>query len=302
MRSLVPVAMIAITAIPFLGPRPARAGRCSTGLISGGEHCGECPDPTTLPKPCPEGEELVIYDLDKPFGFDGTTTSSVTIRAADKSPCGPDFAKQEPVDGYMVACWGPPDDRGCRELHTPNNGYMCLRIADEPLGCSGECADVRTGQIAISTAGAADRFICPPTDPVTCRSTRGSGEERFRLWIGGLCSTNGCEINDPGTPADDAPDADTCTSEWGATLFGYSRGRAGKASPPGFYHWKTGTFSLEVTDGKSTCGSLGECLGRPGNRHPWTLRIVGTPRPGSKVPCLGGDVCSPLAEGDPGCL
>ena len=88
----------------------------------------------------------------------------------------------------------------------------------------------------------------------------------------------------------------------GATLFGYSRGKNGKASPPGFYHWKTGSFDLEVTDGKATCGSLGKCLGRPGNRHPWTLRIVGTPRPGSKVPCLGSDACSPLPAGDPGCV
>jgi hypothetical protein len=307
---LVVVAVAAVIGLAL--PRIAAAGRCNTGLISGGFHCGSCPDPASLPNPCEPGEEEVIFDLSQPFGFDGTSTSSVTIRAANGSPCGTGFEKTEKVDGYMVGCWGPPDTDGCRELHTPNNGYMCLRIDDEPLGCPGECATVRTGQIAISTAGAADRFICPPKDPVTCRSTRGDGrEERFRLWIGGLCSTNGCEINDPGTPNDDSAGPDTCTSEWGATLFGYSRGKAGKASPPGFYHWKSGSFDLEVTDGKSTCGTLGECLGRPGNRHPWTLRIVGTPvqaRVGQdpwgppKVPCLGADDCSPLPSGDSGCL
>jgi hypothetical protein len=179
---------------------------------------------------------------------------------------------------------------------------MCLRINDEPLGCSGACSSVRTGEIAISTAGAADRFICPPTDPVTCRSTRNGGRQQFRLWIGGLCATNGCEINDPSNPADDSPGPDTCTSEWGATLFGYSRGRVGKESPRGFYHWKSATFDLEVTDGRSTCGTLGQCLGQQGKLVPWTLRIVGTPRPGSKVPCLPSDPCSPLPANDPGCF
>jgi hypothetical protein len=299
-RTAIVVAFAA--ALAFVSASDSHASRCSTGLISGGAHCGECPDPTTLPNPCGPGEELVIYDLDKPFGFDGTSTSSVIIRASDHSPCGDNFEQQEAVDGYMVACWGPPDGDGCREIHTPNNGYMCLRIKDDPLNCPGECGTVRTGQIAISSAGAADRFICPPKDPNTCRSTRGSGEERFRLWIGGLCSTNGCQVNDPTNRADDTVDGDTCTSEWGATLFGYSRGKMGQASPPGFYHWKTGSFDLEVTDGKSTCGTLGKCLGRPGNRHPWTLRIVGTPRPGSKLPCLGSDACSPLPAGDPGCV
>src|SRR5690242_13390294 len=94
---------------------------------------------------------------------------------------------------------------------------------------------------------------------------------------------------------------DTCTTDWGATLFGYSRGTVGKASPPGFYHWKSGSFDLEVTDGKPSCGTLGQCLGS-GYQSPWTIRIVGTPRPGSKVPCLGADACSPLPDGDPGCL
>jgi hypothetical protein len=301
-RTLGSAAIIAATALLLFRAPLAHAGRCNTGLISGGHYCGECLDPTTLPNPCDPGEELVIYDLDKPFGFDGAGTSSVTIRSAVGSPCGTGFEQQEPVDGYVLACWSPPDRQGCREMHIPNNGYMCLRIKDDPLACPGECAAVRTGQIAISTAGAADRYICPPTDPDTCRSTRAAGEERFRLWIGGLCSTNGCDINDPSTPSDDTPGADTCTSEWGATLFGYSRGRNGVVSPPGFYHWKTASFDLEVTDGKSTCGKLGKCLGRPGNRNPWTLRVVGTPRPGFKVPCLGEDACSPLAAGDAGCL
>ncbi len=302
---LVVVVVAAVMALAL--PRIAAAGRCSTGLISGGFYCGTCPDPTTLPNPCGPGEEEVIFDLDKPFGYDGTSTSSVTIRATANSPCGAGFEKTEKVDGYMVACWGPPDAQsGCRTIRTPNNGNLCLRIDDEQLGCGAPgdaCNMVRTGQIAISNAGAADRWICPPKDETTCRSTRGDGQqEQFRLWVGGFCSTNGCEIPVPGTPADDIPGPDTCVSQWGATLFGYSRGTTGRASPPGFYHWKSGTFDLEVTGGKPTCGTLGQCLGRSGNRNPWTLRIVGTPRPGSKVPCLGADACSPLLEGDPGCL
>ncbi len=301
------VVVVAVAAAMALAlPRIAAAGRCTTSLISGGFYCGTCPDPTTLPNPCGPGEEEVIFDLDKPFGYDGTLTSSVTIRATANSPCGAGFEKTEKVDGYMVACWGPPDAQsGCRTIRTPNNGNLCLRIDDEQLGCGAPgdaCNMVRTGQIAISNAGAADRFICPPKDETTCRSTRGDGQtEQFQLWIGGLCSTNGCEITNPEMPDEQSPGPDTCTTDWGATLFGYSRGEVGKASPPGFYHWKSGTFDLEVTDGKPTCGTLGQCIGA-GYRSPWTLRIVGTPRPGSKVPCLGADACSPLPDGDPGCL
>jgi len=295
--------VVCTAALVLLSAGSSHAGRCSTGLISGGPHCGECPDPASLPNPCGPDEE-VIFDL-KPADANGNPLSSVTIRASADSPCGSGFSQQEPVDGYMVGCWSPPDNQGCRELHTPNNGYMCLHIADDNLNCPGECSSVRTGQIAISSAGAADRFICPPVDPNpadptapnTCKSTRGDGHtEQFRLWIGGLCSTNSCSIIDPSMP-----DANTCTSEWGATLFGYSRGRAGRASPFGTYDWNTGTFDLEVTDGKSTCGPLGQCLGHPGNRNPWTLRIVGVPRDGRK-PCLGSDSCSPFPAGDQNCI
>ena len=191
--------LVYATALVLLTAGDSRAGRCSSGLISGGKHCGECPDPadeSLLPNPCGPGEEKVIFDLKSFADDDVTPLSSVTIRASAKSPCGAGFSQTEPVDGYMIGCWSPPDNQGCRELHTPNNGYMCLRIKDDPLNCPGECASVRTGQIAISTAGAADRFICPPKDTTTCKSVRGNGvEERFRLWIGGLCSTNGCDIN-----------------------------------------------------------------------------------------------------------
>src|SRR5258708_388776 len=72
------IAALAFAPLILLPSRPAQAGRCSTGLVSGGFHCGVCPDPTTLPNPCGPGEDLVIYDLDKPFGFDGTTMSGVT--------------------------------------------------------------------------------------------------------------------------------------------------------------------------------------------------------------------------------
>jgi len=301
------IVVVFAAALAFVSASDSHAGRCSTGLISGGSHCGECPDPATdLPNPCDPGEELVIYDI---VSSEVTTPGSeVTMLATAKSPCGTGvagFEQREPVDGYMIACWGPPDTEGCREIHTPNNGYMCLRIKDDPLNCPGECANARTGQIAISTAGAADRYICPPTNPATCKSTRGSGEERFRLWIGGLCSTNGWEgcqpIGDGPQGPRYNPGPDTCTSEWGATLFGYSRGK-GRGSPAGSYYWNTGTFDLEVIDGKSTCGTLGQCLGHPGNRNPWKLRIVGKPRLGSKVPCLGAaDPCN-LADSNLSCI
>ena len=125
---LVVVAVAAVMALAL--PRIAVAGRCTTSLISGGFYCGSCPDPTTLPSPCVPGEEEVIFDLDKPFGFDGTTTSSVTMRATAKSACGAGFEKTEKVDGYMIGCWGPPDAAGCRSLRTPSNGNFCIRIAD----------------------------------------------------------------------------------------------------------------------------------------------------------------------------
>jgi hypothetical protein len=302
--------VLCTAALVLLSAANSHAGRCSSGLISGHKMCGACPDPedtNLLPNPCGPGEEEVIFDLKPSLDSSNPTENSyVTIRSSAKSPCGAGFSQTESVDGYMIGCWGPPDNNGCRELHTPNNGYMCLRIQDDPLNCPGECSTVRTGQIAISTAGAADRFICPPKDTTTCKSVRGNGtEERFRLWIGGFCSTNGCDVGtDP-----PSVDGDTCSSEWGATLFGYSRtGRddGGGAAPPGTYFWNTGTFDLEVIDGKSTCGTLGKCLGKPGNKNPWVLRVVGTPHNSAKfplrMPCLPGNTCSPLADGDPGCI
>src|SRR5690348_13706332 len=64
---LVVIAVAAVIAVAM--PRIAAAGRCTTGLVSGGFYCGSCPDPTLLPSPCDQpGEEEVIYDLDKPFG------------------------------------------------------------------------------------------------------------------------------------------------------------------------------------------------------------------------------------------
>jgi hypothetical protein len=268
----------------------AEAGRCSTSLVSGGFHCGECPDPTTLLDRCNADETPVIYRLDQTFPADGTTTSSLRIRATAAAPC-PGLDKTVAVTGYVVGCWSAMDTSGCRTVRVVNNGTMCLHVVGEPLGdgCSEECAAVSTEQIAISSAGAADRYVCAPNDPaVSCRSARPSGEEKFRLWIGGLCSTNGCD--------GDVPRKDTCTSEWGATLFGYSDGGKETLSPPGWYDWQSGAFNLAVTDGKSTCGTLGKCLGRPGNRVPWTLTIVGTVADGYQPPCLG-DASNPCNPG-----
>ena len=280
------VAACVTTAVVLAYPFPALAGRCSTKLISGGFHCGECPEPKDLLGRCRADETPVIYRLDQTFPADGTTTSSLRIRATANAPC-PGLDKTVAVTGYVVGCWSAVDGLGCRTVRVVNNGTMCLHVAGEPLGagCTEECANVSTEQIAISTAGAADRYVCAPNDPqVSCRSARPSGEEKFRLWIGGLCSTNGCEGDDPGDH--------TCTSEWGATLFGYSQGGSEVLSPPGWYDWKSGAFNLAVTDGKSTCGTLGKCLGKPGNRVPWTLTVVGTVDDGYQPPCLG-DPSSP---------
>ena len=65
---LVVVAVAAVMALAL--PRIAVAGRCTTSVIPGGFYCGSCPDPTTQPSPCEPGEDEVILDLDKPFGFE----------------------------------------------------------------------------------------------------------------------------------------------------------------------------------------------------------------------------------------
>jgi len=306
----------------LLAPRAARAVRDLRGdrcgsVNGGGIHCGDCPRDDqaindyvkNLINQCDPRDTQVIYDLDHPFPADPNhPTSSVVIRANPVSPCAnmtdttpplPDEATgalKVPINGIAVGCWSPPDKDGCRVVKFLNGGSMCMHIADERLGsgCTGECANVSTEQIAISTAGAAEHFVCPPRDEATsCRSQRspgGHGREKFRLWFGGFCATNGCA--DPG--GSPTPDDDTCVAGWGATYLGYA---VGKSRPlgPGWYDWKSGAFKVDYRNGKTTCGTLGACLGE-GNGNPWDLSIVATPRPGQIPPCLGGQsVCNPTA-------
>jgi hypothetical protein len=195
------------------------------------------------------------------------------------------------MSGYVIGCWSPPDALGCRTVKVLNNGAMCLHLNDEPLGCGGlSCEHISVAQVAISNAGAADRFVCPPRDPPTsCRSARPDGEEKFRFWIGGLCSTegiaNGSLVN-------------ACVSQWGATYYGYGPVKQRHGTPePGWYDWATGAFKIAAVAGRPECGSLAVCIGRNGTEAPWEQTIVGVPRPETPPPCLGGSLCNA-----PGCF
>jgi hypothetical protein len=267
---------------------PVSAGRCQSGL-GGGLHCGACPDEATIQNlaqtKCQPGWLPVIYDLDKPFFADNSTSNAI-IRSTPNSLC-PGLEKTVPMSGYIVGCWSPPNSDGCREFKIINNGTWCLEIGGGPLGADcPACADVSTDQISIVNAGAADHKVCPPHnegmdpgDPQYCRARRSlvaKSEAKFRLWAGGFCSTNSCEGDQPG--------ADTCVSQWGATYFGYNRPPS-NGLPPGWFDWKTGSFKVVAGNGKATCGKLGECLGE-GRTAPWTLTVVATPRPTQSLPCL----------------
>ena len=295
------VAALGIPALTLAGDE-----RCASRIgFTGGVHCGLDSDPSpphpsqacteaaiaNLPQKCDPGWTRVIYDLDQPFPPDPThPVSTVTIRASQFSACAAMPEKTLPMTGFAVGCWSPADKDGCRIVKFLNGGSMCLHIPHEPLGagCSAECADVSTEQIAISTAGAADHFVCPPIDAaVSCRSQRspnrtGRRKEKFRLWVGGFCATNGCE--DPGGNPTVGPD--TCVAGWGATYFGYA---VGKSHPlgPGWYDWASGAFKVDYRNGKATCGTLGACIGA-GQGNPWDLSIVGVPRSSTPPPCLSG--------------
>jgi hypothetical protein len=291
-RAVCRLAIVTLAAATVAIPQVARANRCSSGTLSGGAHCG-CPDPAELVARCNDVSEAghppgtwtaVVYDLDKTFPPDGTT-SFVTVRAHPKSPCaamgGGSGEKTVPITGgYVVGCWSEPDQNGCRTVHVLNDASMCLEIASTPFGpgCSTpECDAVETGQTAISNAGAADRFVCPPIDPATsCRSTRRQDEELFRLWVGGLCATNSCEAGQVG--------ANTCTSHWGATQWGYNRGHS-KDLGPGWYDWQSGAFKIGYVGRRNSCGTFADCLGK----DRWDQVLVGTPAAGYSPPCLGNE-------------
>jgi hypothetical protein len=266
----------------LLGPTSAAlASRCTTNLISGGLHA-DCPDVNDPRLPaCPPGTTKVVYDLDKPFPPDGTMSNSV-IRTTAKSLCH-GATKTVNMSGFVIGCWYPPDPvSGCRTVKVLNNGDMCLHLNDVALGCGpSQCQTLSVEQIAISNAGAGDRFICPPKDPnVSCRSQRIDGEEKFRLWIGGLCSSQQIE-NDSTTNA--------CVSHWGATYYGYGPVKQRGGNPePGWYDWKSGAFKITAVAGRPQCGELSECIGQDNREAPWDQTIVGVPRPETPPPCLDG--------------
>lgn len=275
-------------AVFVIAARPADAGRCGTGLISGGLH-GDCPavDDPRLPQ-CPAGSTKVVYDLDKDFPPEPGVTSTSVIHTTADSPCG-GATKTVTMHGYVIGCWFPADpETGCRTVKVLNNGDMCLHLDDEPLGCGGtDCQNLSVEQVAISNAGAADRYICPPLDPTTsCRSARPNGEEKFRFWIGGLCSTQDIDNG--------AITSNSCVSQWGATYYGYGPVKQRGASPdPGWYDWGSGAFKMTAVVGRPQCGRLSACTGRDGRQSPWEQTIVGVPRPETPPPCFGGSVCNP---------
>jgi hypothetical protein len=297
--ALVAIAMAAVVAVPAVGR--AKGDRCGS-VNGGGLHCSGCPESyiAALPHVCAADETQVIYDLDKPFPLDSSKKSNVIIRARPGSPCAgmtdtvPPLSNEPgaievPISGFAVGCWGRPDKDGCRVVKFLNGGTMCLHIADEKLGsgCTGSCANLSTEQVAISTAGAAEHFVCPPANPSTsCRAMRSPNPtaragEGFRLWVGGFCATNGCD--NPGTPQSTVG-PNTCVAGWGATFLGYAIGKS-KPLGPGWYDWQSGAFKIDYRNGKATCGTLGACLGS-GNSNPWDLSLVGVPRASTPPPCL----------------
>src|SRR5581483_6987436 len=123
--------------------------------------------------------------------------------------------------------------------------------------------------------------MCPPRDSATsCRALRGK-DEGMKVWFGALCATNNCD--NPGT----APEVGdkTCDVQWGATKPGYNKAPGHGINQPGWYDWKTGSFKLDQSRGKPTCGELGICLGERTGKD-WDMSIVATPRSGQAVPCL----------------
>jgi len=260
---------------------------------------------------------MLIYDVGPAFPNNGVpgdasvagTTPFVTMRAGVNAPCArmvdtvdpkpnpsgpqPEGAISAALTGYVVGCWSNADSRGCRDVrfHTES---VCLHIRHELLGSgcvadgSLDCASVSTEQIAIDVPGGQNHNLCPPTDPVnSCRGTRPAGQPGFRFRLGGFCATNNCA--NPGTTPDVDP-VRSCTATWGATNLGYNRPPGKGINSPGWYDWKTGSFKLDLSSPKGTCGDLGRCLGERTNTF-WDVRLVGVPRAGQPVPCVGGSPC-----------
>lgn len=281
---------------------------------------------------CHPGDTMVIYDLGGPFPDNGVPADTaaiagkegfLTVRAGDDSACAhmvdtvdpkvcpdpvycpdplspqPEGAIKVPLKGYAIGCWSPPDKYGCRTMAVYTKS-VCLHAEHQLLGpgCTQadgvDCPNVSVEQIAIDVPGSKARRLCPPPDPSnSCRAIRGRrGDPGMKVWFGALCTTNNCD--NPGT----APEvgAGTCEVQWGATKPGYNIPPSHFLNEPGWYDWKTGAFRMASTHGKPTCGALGQCLGERTDKE-WDLVIVGVPRPGQPVPCLGNASCDA-----PGCF
>jgi len=279
---------------------------------------------------CRPGDTMVIYDIGGPFPNNGLPadeaavggkTAFMTVRAGDNSPCAhmvdtidpkvcpdpqlcpdpmspqPEGAIKVPLHGFIVGCWSPPDGNGCRDLAMYTKS-VCLHVDHQLLGpgCQQadgvDCPNVSVEQIAMDVPGSKARRMCPPRDSATsCRALRGK-DEGMKVWFGALCATNNCD--NPGT----APEVGdkTCDVQWGATKPGYNKAPGHGINQPGWYDWKTGSFKLDQSRGKPTCGELGICLGERTGKD-WDMSIVATPRSGQAVPCLGDPACDA-----PGCF
>jgi hypothetical protein len=210
----------------------------------------------------------------------------------------PEGAIKVGITGYLIGCWSKPSPHhNCRDLRVYTKA-VCLHLAHQTLGpgCSKagsiDCANVSTEQVAVDVPGGSNRRLCPPTDPnMSCRGTRfNTGDPGIRFRLGGFCSTNNCAS--PGVAPDIDP-VNSCDSAWGATNLGYNRPPGRGINQPGWYDWKTGSFKVDLTSPKSTCGPLGECLSQHAG-VPWDLRVVAVPRPGQALPCVGdGSSCDP---------
>ncbi len=274
--------------------RLARAGRCETGL-NDTPRC-TCPDLGALLNPgsrdplchkgnchvaCRPGWTPVLYDLDQPFPLD-SAMSSFTLTASNSRQC-PGLKKQLPFGGKLVGCWGPLESDGCRAFQTPFQG-QCISVPPFTLDgtCNDQCKGVTTGLLGIGNAGNGAYRVCPPRDDATsCRATNFGGAEEFHFQTGGLCVSGGCQEGET------VPGTDACQSGWGASYFGFRF-----HVPPGHYDWKTGTFKVMLNQKRPTCGALAACLGP---RAQWVFTMVGTPEPGSTLPCFttGSSTCNP---------
>ena len=279
---------------------------------------------------CRPGDTMVVYDVGAPFPDNGIPAdapvagekSFVIIHAGDASPCAhmvdtvpplpcpdpalcpdpnapqPAGAVKVPITGYIVGCWSKPDHKGCRDLALYTKS-VCLHLGHELLGpgCGMidgiDCSQVSTEQVAIDVPGAKNRRLCPPSDPEnSCRAIHGT-QPGVRFWIGGFCSTQNCA--GPGTDHP-AVDGDTCKTSWGATMLGYNTPAGKGLNQPGWFDWKTGSFKVDVSSPKPTCGPLGRCLGEHTGEL-WDLQLVAVPRPGQPAICLGdGSACDACNE------